>query len=196
MSNKKRILLLGDSIRLQYGPVVAQLLKDKAEVLFPEENCRYIKFLLWGARHWAAALGGNFDVVHFNAGIWDNHRYIMEDGADISLTKGCGEPFTTLSEYVATSERLVREIKAIAPQAAFATTIPGTVQFDDWNKRIKLFNDCVVPLYQYSGFEIDDLYSVINSDLEGNICEDKVHLSEKGIKECAEAVASFLERYL
>jgi len=44
--------------------------------------------------------------------------------------------------------------------------------------------------------EVNDLYSVVYEDLEGNICEDKLHLSEKGNRLCAEKVTEIIRKYL
>ena len=46
------VLLLGDSIRLNYMPYVFRKLADRAVVYGPEENCRYSKYLLWGLEDW------------------------------------------------------------------------------------------------------------------------------------------------
>ena len=37
----KRVLLLGDSIRMGYDSMVKELLSDKYEVFFPEDNGRF-----------------------------------------------------------------------------------------------------------------------------------------------------------
>ena len=43
----KRVLLLGDSIRMGYDSMVKELLSDKYEVLFPEDNGRFSSYTLW-----------------------------------------------------------------------------------------------------------------------------------------------------
>ena len=40
MSERKKVLLLGDSRRMGYEPFVRELLKDVAEVYGPKENGR------------------------------------------------------------------------------------------------------------------------------------------------------------
>ena len=37
----KKIILIGDSIRLGYCGFVKEVLADKAEVFFPEDNCKF-----------------------------------------------------------------------------------------------------------------------------------------------------------
>ena len=66
----KKVLLLGDSIRMGYDEYVRDLLKGKAEVYFEEDNGRFAAYTLWQVnqvfRH-----QGQFDVVHWNNGYWD-----------------------------------------------------------------------------------------------------------------------------
>ena len=52
----KQIILLGDSIRMQYQPVVGELLKDIAEVSGPEENGRWSGYTLNSLRFWLPQL--------------------------------------------------------------------------------------------------------------------------------------------
>ena len=52
----KQVLLLGDSIRMQYQPVVGQKLADIAEVSGPEENGRWSGYTLNSLRFWLPQL--------------------------------------------------------------------------------------------------------------------------------------------
>ena len=52
----KKILLLGDSIRLNYMPMVCKNLYGRAEVYGPEDNCRYAKYTLWCLSDWLQLL--------------------------------------------------------------------------------------------------------------------------------------------
>ena len=38
-----KITLIGDSIRMQYEPLVREALGDKFDIFAPVENCRYAK---------------------------------------------------------------------------------------------------------------------------------------------------------
>ena len=40
----KSLLLIGDSIRMGYDKSVKRTLAGKANVIFPEENCRFASF--------------------------------------------------------------------------------------------------------------------------------------------------------
>ena len=65
-----KITCLGDSIRMQYTPVVKKLLGEEFEVFAPAENCRYSKFTLRGLFDWEKDMAGS-RIVHWNNGLWD-----------------------------------------------------------------------------------------------------------------------------
>ena len=51
-----KILLLGDSIRMGYDQFVCELLKDKAEVVYPPDNGRFAQYTLRQLQDWKAQL--------------------------------------------------------------------------------------------------------------------------------------------
>jgi len=70
MKQLPRVLLLGDSIRMSYQPIVAAQLEGIAEVMGPEENCQYSLYTLSSLNRWISLLGQT-DLVHWNNGIHD-----------------------------------------------------------------------------------------------------------------------------
>ena len=88
----KKILLLGDSIRLSYCARVRELLDGKAEVFYPDDNCRYIKYTLRCLCDWMALASPAPDIVHWNNGLWDTGK-VTHDGL-------CFTPIYEYAEYV------------------------------------------------------------------------------------------------
>ena len=88
-----KISLIGDSIRMQYTPIVKEMLGDKFEIFTPEENCRFAKYNLRGMWDWKEGMKGS-RIVHWNAGLWDICD-IFGDGM-----------FTSVEEYVSTMLRI------------------------------------------------------------------------------------------
>ena len=70
MSSLKKVLLLGDSIRMSYQPFVSELLNGKAEVVGPADNCQFTLYTLSSIDRWINNLGQP-DIVHWNNGIHD-----------------------------------------------------------------------------------------------------------------------------
>ena len=95
----KKVLLLGDSIRINYQDLVKEKLEGRAEVVSPESNCAFAKYTLCCLGGWLRELG-NPDIVHWNNGIWDACIRFEEDG-----------PFTPIDEYLDTLRRILRELR-------------------------------------------------------------------------------------
>ena len=67
----KKVLLLGDSIRMGYDDYVKEELDGKCEVVYDaEDNGRFAAYTLWQANQMFKH-HGHFDVVHWNNGYWD-----------------------------------------------------------------------------------------------------------------------------
>lgn len=181
----KRILLIGDSIRLNYQSYVKDGLANEAEVVAPEENCQYAKYTLWGVNLWMNALGKP-DIVHWNNGLWDVHH-------EAPMV----EALTELHEYLYTLKRIANELKRTGAKIIFATTTP--VAYDligRSNAEIDLYNAEAVKLLESEGIAINDLNAVIKQDMDKYICPDKVHLVDEGSKACADAVIKSIRMHL
>lgn len=175
----KKVVLLGDSIRLVgYGPRVPELLGSDYEVYQPDENCRFVKYTLRGLFEWRKNITGA-DIIHWNNGLWDTTNLFSD-----------GKPFTSEEEYVDNMLRVAKELKMIAPRVIFATTTPVRPDYEyNDNSVILRYNTVIVPKLRALGLEINDLYSVVASNIDGYIREsDKIHLSEEGAMICSEQV--------
>ena len=153
----KKILLLGDSIRLGYDKYVKMALKDVAEVYYPEENCRFVMYLFRRLHEWKNELecGDDIDVVHWNAGLWDD--LILLDGKYLTSIE-------LYKEYV---DRTCGMIKILFPNAKiiFATSTPVqeelfTGECKRFNKDTEEYNRVAIEIVKKHGGEINDLYSL------------------------------------
>ena len=180
-SKKIKVSLLGDSIRLiGYGLEVPALLNDSFEVFQPKENCKFAKFTLRGLFDWEGNMSGS-KIVHWNNGLWDVCN-LFGDGL-----------FSSESEYAENMLRIADILLKRYDKVIFATTTP--VAFENQynsNTDIKKYNDLIVPLLKEKGVIINDLYKLVASNIEAYICEDNIHLSEEGIKVCANQVANVI----
>lgn len=173
-----KITCLGDSIRIQYTPVVRELLGSDYEVYAPDENCRYAKYTLHGLFDWSGNMKDS-RIVHWNNGLWDTCEW-FEDGC-----------FSNAEEYVANMLRIADLLLARHEIVIFATTTP-TSSKNERNKadNVKRYNELLVPKLIERGVIINDLYSLVAADPERYIKEDNIHLSDAGIEVCAHAVAN------
>src|SRR5207248_4134582 len=107
-----RVLLLGDSIRIGYAPLVAKKLEGVAVVIHPGmENCADTPTTLKGLDRWLA--DAKPAVVHFNCGLHD-----LKFG---KKTKAHQVP---LEQYEANLKEIVERLRKATPNVVFATTTP------------------------------------------------------------------------
>lgn len=181
----KKILLIGDSIRMSYIPRVKEKLQDIADVVGPEENCRFVKYTLWEFAGWVSVLGKP-DVIHWNNGIWDAYHLNAEVGI-----------FTSIDEYVTDLRRVLKEMRKTGAKIIWATTTAVSDQcIPCSNAEIDQYNAAALRLMQAEGIEINDLNRVIKQNLVGYLIEDGIHLTAEGIEVCAEACVKAVSPYI
>ncbi len=91
--------------------------------------------------------------------------------------------------------RVAKLLLKITPNVIFATTTPVWDEFE-WthNDKIQRFNEIIVPELKRLGVKINDLHSLVASDIHRYIKEcDKIHLSDEGIMLCAEQVCKMIK---
>jgi lysophospholipase L1-like esterase len=191
MEKMPRVLLLGDSIRMSYQSLVAEKLKDLAVVVGPEDNCQFSSYTLSSIDRWVGLLGVP-DIVHWNNGIHDaGHN---PDRTPIQIP---------LDEYQVNLGLILKKLKDITPHVIWATSTPvhpdRPFRDDQWawrNNEIDQYNLVATKLMKYKGIPINDLHSIVASDPDRYLADDQLHLSEEGVKKCAEAVADVIRKYI
>lgn len=179
----KRIVLLGDSIRMGYQPEVQKIFEGRAEVMGPAENGRWSGYTLNSLRFWLPDMK-DADVVHFNNGLWDM-------GDDY----GFGRPFTRPADYKENLELIIRVLRENYPNAGIimATTTPT---LDRDQQVIRDYNEILKQVANEENIPVNDLYSVFAGKEETYICPDKLHLTKEGFALAAEHVAAYVEKAL
>ena len=166
----KKVLLLGDSIRKGYDKAIRKTLEGKAEVYFPNDNCRFAAYLLRHLHEYGEAIeNGKPDVIHWNAGLWDCLRMFEE------------EPLTPIEVYCYYIERICKRIKKLYPEAKVIFATSTRVQSEKMSKDLRrynedteAYNEAAVKIVKEYGFEINDLYS-LSKTLPEAAHSDAVH---------------------
>jgi len=183
----KKVLLLGDSIRLGYCPYVREDLKDIAEVVFPEENCRFTQYTYIQLKNWMALVDDpkTIDVIHWNNGHWDVSHW---DGAEESLN--------TPELYAQMLERIYKRLVGYCPNAKviFATTTPmnpNGVQGANvrTTPEVIRYNDAAREVMARLGVQVNDLFSVMK-DATPDDYIDHTHFTEAGYRRLADVVTA------
>ncbi len=178
----KKLLLLGDSIRLGYREEVAKNLEGEFEVWSPEDNCRFAKYTLCGLNGWLETWGEKPDVIHWNNGLWDTCVRYEEDGC-----------FSSVEDYVRDMLKILRELKKYTPNIIFATTTPvNPLHENQDNETIDRYNAHLVPILREEGVIINDLNALVRPHIDEYICEDKIHMTAAGQAACGKAVADIV----
>ena len=177
----KKIILLGDSIRLSYQNRVTELLGSDYTVWGPDDNCRFASYTLRMLFEYKAQLEGA-DVIHFNCGLWDMCD-LFGDG-----------PFTPLEVYVEQMVRIAKILKTYAPVVIFATTTPPSPKM--WGHdldRVRAYNAAAMAALEPLGILFDDLFTPVAEDIDRMISEDYLHASPYGVEILANRVADCIK---
>lgn len=188
----KNVFLLGDSIKGFYKSRVEELLRPDYKIWTPAENCRFAKYTLNSLRYYFAAMKEEDffpDIIHFNVGLWDlNHLY------------NTGKPFTECDEYIRDMKNILIQLKKTGARIILATTTPTrkeretTADTQHFNCEIKYYNQ---KLLEAIGNEVDavnDLYSIVERDINKYISDDFLHPSPAGVEVLARQVAESIEK--
>ena len=188
----KKVVLMGDSIRMGYDKYVKEALEGVAEVYYPSENCRFAENILRFAHVWKedGKWPDDVDLVHWNVGLWD----VAELFGD--------PPLTTLDYYIVAIARINNRIRMLYPKAKiiFATSTPvietGAFEFCRHNKNIEEYNKAAIEVLTPLGTSINDLYSLAK-EFPKEYHSDAVHYStEKGTEMLGGKVISVICREL
>ncbi len=183
----KKVVLLGDSIRMiGYGKKVPEMLGADYTVWQSEDNDRFVKNMLrclFDSRDQIK----DADIIHWNNGLWDTSTGLFDDG---------GKPFTDEEEYVKNMLRVASELLKITPNVIFATTTPVHPEYPyNSNAVIKQYNAAIVPKLQAMGIKLNDLHSIVASNIPEYICEDQIHLTDAGAEACAKQVVAMIKEF-
>ncbi len=194
----KKVLLLGDSIRMGYQDYVRQELAGECDVLYDaEDNGRFAAYTLWQANQMFKKYGA-FDVVHWNNGYWD-----------MNIEAPMHTPMHPVDEYLHFLRRIIGEIRHNGAKIIFATTTPvlshgsaadntGTgaqgIAYDDaW---VRQYNEAARQLMDAEHIPVNDLYALCKEDAGYYKCEDKLHLTPEGYRRCAAQAAAYIRQAL
>jgi len=194
----KNVLLLGDSIRQNYQNYVKEKLADIAQVRFPNDNGKFCQLTLRYVYEWIRALrvdGQDFDIVHFNCGLWDVLRLSNED-----------RTFTDKAQYAELLVRIVDRIRYCCPDTkiifALSTSViepgfePGEKVAVRRNSDIQEFNEAARQALTGRVDYINDLWQV-SVKLPKTAHSDDVHYeTEMGISALGEQVINGLKQFL
>ncbi len=191
MTSLPKALLLGDSIRMSYQPIVAELLAGRVDIVGSSDNCQYSLYTLSSLDRWSNELGKP-DIVHWNNGLHDAGHNPYRAPVQIPI-----DIYRNNLEFI-----LIR-LKQMTSLITWATITPvhpnRPFRDEEWswhNEEIEQYNKVAIELMMDNDIEINDLHSIVASDPDRYLCDDQLHLSETGKAKCAEAVSKAITSML
>ena len=185
------VLLLGDSIRASYQPLVAGALQGVARVVGPAENGQFSLYTLASLNRWLEQLGRP-DIVHWNNGLHDVGHNPQRHPVQIPVEMYCANLEFILQRLMQTRARIIwATTTPVHPDAPFRKT-----QWAWRNEEIDRYNGAALELMKAYDVPVNDLHSIVAADPDAMLCEDQLHLSEAGKQSCAEAVANVIGKHL
>ena len=179
-----KVVLIGDSIREGYQPLVAKKCVA-ADVWGPAENCRHSLWALDHFQEWVADQEPDF--LHVNFGIHD------------AALQPDGEHQILLSQYRFCLRRFIAKVKGLEKtRMIWATTTPLYAgepgkPMAQWRPReqaeIDNYNAAALEIAKSEELPINDLHDVIvRSDFTKCLTEDGCHMTDYGNEVLSDAV--------
>jgi lysophospholipase L1-like esterase len=191
MGEQPVLMLLGDSIRMIYQPVVTDLLQGTARVVAAAENARFALYTLQSLDRWLKGLPVP-DVIHWNNGLWDVGHSAERVPAQIPLDM-----------YVGNLEFILRRLRATGATVVWATITPihppRVDKGDGWSwksEEIDRYNAAATELMVRHAVPVNDLNAVVRSDLGRYLPPGDHHINEAGARACARAVVEAVRPHL
>ncbi|HUU42607.1 MAG TPA: GDSL-type esterase/lipase family protein [Planctomycetota bacterium] len=180
-----KVILIGDSIRMGYQPLVAELLAGRAEVWGPEENGGDSRNVLAFLGAWA--LGRAVDVIHFNCGLHDC-RLFEETGFQVPV-----------EEYARNLGKIVEMLKSeTSAELIWATITPvhdarqakSRSDFRRTQVDVERYNRAALEVVNRAGLRVNDLHGVVErAGVATCLSPDGVHMTGDASRLLAQAVA-------
>lgn len=188
-----RVLLIGDSITMGYTQPIRVLLRNKANVQHPTENCGPSRRIV---EHLDEYLGDkSWDVIQFNCGIHDLTH--LDAGGKVSSPGDGGKVQVTLDEYRSNLERIVSRLQKTGAQLIWCTTTPlhNPPAFRR-PEDVERYNEAAKKVMAKHKVQINDLNRDVIGHSEPMWTQDGVHFTANGYAELAKFVAPMIEAAL
>lgn len=182
----KKVILIGDSIRMGYQSTVQQALLGQADVWAPEENGGTSANVLTHLDDWVVSRRP--DIVHLNCGL---HDLKTEFGADTQAVP--------LNAYTTNLKTIFRQVQqGTSATLIWASTTPVNERwhhdnkpFDRFAADVQAYNVRACEIAAQYGVQIDDLYQlVMDAGRDTILLQDGVHFTQDGYTLLGQAAAN------
>jgi len=191
-----RALLIGDSISIGYTPFVVEAMKREAYVEHHKGNAGDTWRGLEALDEWLGE--GDWDVIHFNWGLWDLCYRHPDSKVQGRRDKIRGAQTTSLVQYEANLDTLVQRLKRTGAKLIWAsiTVVPENESGRFAGDEI-LYNKAAMRVMQRHGVPANDLHALTKAfSHELFRAAGDVHYVEEGSRRVGEQVAEAIRNSL
>ncbi len=187
-----KVVLIGDSIRLGYVPIVAKKLADRMEIISTSENGADSANVLKHLDEWVIKV--NPALVHINCGLHDLKKDRKTETFQVSL-----------ADYEANLKKIVARIQnETKARIIFASTTPiiddrhanRKANFDRFEADVRRFNEIALRVMADANIPVNDLHAIVElagpADL---LSSDGTHYTPNGYEKLADACIDSLTRH-
>jgi len=181
------VILIGDSIRMAYQPLVAEQLGDGFNAGGPEENGGTSANVLAHLEAWA--LSQPVDIVHVNCGLHD----LAQDAP--------GRPRVEVSQYVRNVENILLQLASTGARVIWGTTTPvlddlhnSRKPFQRYHTDVCRYNEAALHVVSRLRVPVNDLYSIIFKNGVEESVYDGVHMKPTANALLANAVTNSVRK--
>ncbi len=192
------VILLGDSIRMNYQAAATSELEGKAKVWSPKDNCQHTFYVIENLERWLAEAGGEPNVIHINVGLHDmfldgktgKPRHSLE-----TYDKNLRTIFARLDEL--SDARVIFALTTVVNEKDQANS-EGYKRVVRRNTDIDIYNKKAREVAEELGIEVNDLNQFMKTTGPENILRpsDGIHLSPQGCELMGKEVARVISGYL
>ena len=188
----KKVILIGDSIRMGYQAFVGKELEGTAHAWGPGENGGTSANVLAHLDEWV--LSQEAELVHLNCGLHDLKKEF-----------GAKETAVPLARYRANVEEIfVRLREGTQARVIWATTTPVNERrhhenkaFDRFEADVEAYNAAALEIAESFSLRVDDLFrAVTDAGRDALLLPDGVHFTEQGYALLGGAVADAVRALL
>ncbi len=187
----KKVVLIGDSIRMGYQDTVTRELAKSAEVWAPEQNCGPSSRTIEHLNEWV--IDQEPSLFHINAGLHDLRKDFNADQPAISIEEHTRNIKTILGAALATGAKVIWA--TITP--VNETNHHNTKGFDRFEADVDAYNQAGAAVARDMGIPINDLFAfVMERGKERMLRPDGVHFTPEAYEELGKEVAYIIHSHL
>lgn len=191
-----RVLLIGDSISIGYTPFVKAVMEDEAYVEHHKGNAGDTWRGLELLDKWLG--DGDWDLIHFNWGLWDLCYRHPESKVQGKRDKIRGAQTTSLAQYERNLDTLVQRLKQTKAKLIWASiTVVPEGEAGRFSGEEELYNDAASRVMERHKVATNDLHALtVNFTPELFRAPGDVHYLEAGSRRVGEQVADAIREAL